>query len=235
MCRCVSNSATRDQIEKAMQCQFVYPDLYSPNPIIRGSEEVTLSVITSEASDRISFAIWGMLPSDYNDEWVYFQEVRDTLSVEKDDLSSWNEYSEAVKKRRCLVIVTGYFVYHFYNGSLYPYYIHQDHKKTFCLAGIYNVLDDGFKTCSLLKSPATGVVASIQNVDNTMPIIIDRLNYKLWLDPNSSEAEINHLMDNTAQRSINGYPVAKEFFKNDIVYESILEPVAYPNIPFKTS
>ncbi len=231
MSRRVSNTATRKEIEEVMQCKFLYPNLYSPSPIINGKKESTLSVITSEDPESISFAIWGMLPSNFDDEWTYFQDARDTLSVETDNVDSLDEYSEALKVHRCLIIVTGYFIYHLSDGTLYPYYIYEASQKPFCLAGIYNTLKDGFKTCTFLKTNATGVVASIQNVDKTMPVVIDRSDYAKWLDPDTPEEVISQLLKKNDHLNLKGHPIAKEFFKNEIVYDGVLEPVAYPNVP----
>ncbi len=231
MSKKVSNSAKREEIEQEFGCTYLYPNLYTPESIIDGTEESTISVITSENPDFISFAIWGMLPDQYEDEWRDFQNALDTLNATKEMVESSPVFGPAFLNRRCLIIVTGYFVYHLKNGVLYPYYVRSKSLKPFCLAGIYNTLEDGFITCSLLNTKVSGVIEKIQNIEDMMPIPIDFSFYADWLNPSSSLETINRILDVPNQIPLTAHPIAKEFFKNGITYDGMLQPVYYKDIP----
>ncbi|WP_062055374.1 SOS response-associated peptidase [Aquimarina longa] len=227
----ISNIAEREFIEKELGIKYKFPKLYTPNSVINGAKEATLSVITIDNPNHISYAIWGLLPDNYEDEWSDFQKALDTLNVSKDNLNSNGIFQEPYHKRRCVIIVTGFFIYHLYNGSLYPYYVYLDTKKPFYIAGVYNTLDDGFITCSMLMTEATGIVSRIQNLNTMMPVFIPESSSDTWLDPKADMDEINHILNLPSILKLNAHPIAKDFFKNDILYDSMLEPVYYNNIP----
>ncbi|WP_378175523.1 SOS response-associated peptidase [Aquimarina sp. SS2-1] len=227
----ISNIAERELIEQEVGVRYRFPKLHTPTPVIDGSEESTISIITSENPDCISYGIWGILPDNYKEEWSDFQKVFNTLHITKDRLNSNGIFQEPYQKRRCVIIVTGFFIYHLYNGSLYPYYVHQSNKKPFYLAGIYNVLDDGFITCSIIMTKATGVIETIQNLDNTMPVIVHKTFLKTWLNPSTTKEDLDYILGSSKLSNLKAYPIAKEFFKNDISYDSMLSPVYYNGIP----
>ncbi|PKV50210.1 putative SOS response-associated peptidase YedK [Aquimarina sp. MAR_2010_214] len=227
----VSNIAERQLIEKELGIKYKFPKLYTPNSVIDGTQETTLSVITMDQPDHISYAIWGLLPYNYEGEWSDFQKALDTLNVPKENLNSNGIFEEPYHKRRCKIIVTGFFIYHLHNGSLYPYYVYLESKKPFYIAGIYNTLDDGFITCSILTTKATGIVNKIQNLNASMPIFIPDNLSNIWLDSQADIRKISHILglDNTLK--LKAHPIAKEFFKNNISYDSMLDPVYYQGIP----
>ncbi len=227
----ISNISERELIEKELGIKYKFPRLYTPSPVIDGTQETTLSVITMNQPDHISYAIWGILPNNYEGEWSDFQKVMNTLNISKESIHSNGIFEEPYRERRCLIIVTGFFIYHLYKGSLYPYHVYLDAKKPFYLAGIYNTLDDGFITCSMLMTEATGIVSKIQNLNATMPILIPEKLNNLWLDPNADQGEIDYILNSHNALELSAHPIAKEFFKNDISYESMLEPVYYEGIP----
>ncbi len=227
----ISNIAERELIEKEVGVDYRFPNLHSPTPILDGLEECTLSIVTMENPDYISYGIWGMLPSNYKDEWSDFQKVYNTLHVAVKHVKSKGIFQESYQKRRCIIIVTGFFIYHLHNGYLYPYYVYLKSKKPFYIAGIYNVLDDGFITCSMIMTKATGVVKTIQNLDTTMPVIISKNSYSAWLKKDYDTEELNIILDNAKTPELGAHPIAKELFKNDISYDSMLTPVYYKGIP----
>ncbi|KAA1242708.1 SOS response-associated peptidase [Aquimarina sp. RZ0] len=227
----ISNIAEREFIENELGIKYKFPRLYTPSSVIDGTQEATLSIITMDNPDHILYAIWGLLPDNYEGEWSDFQKALDTLNVPKENLHSRGIFKEPYYKRRCLIIVTGFFIYHLYNGTLYPYYVYLDDKKPFYIAGIYNILDDGFITCSMLMTKTTGIVNKIQNLNTTMPIFVPNNLSDIWLNSKTDMDEIDYILNLPNALKLKAHPIAKEFFKNDISYESMLKPVYYEGIP----
>ncbi|MBQ0733380.1 SOS response-associated peptidase [Aquimarina celericrescens] len=227
----ISNIAERELIERELGISYKFPRLYTPNSVIDGTEEATLSVITMHNPNHISYAIWGLLPTNYEGEWSDFQKVLDTLNICKDNLNTNGIFKEPYLERRCVIIVTGFYIYHLYKGSLYPYYVYLDAKKPFYIAGIYNILNDGFITCSMIMTEASGIVGDIQNLNAKMPVFISESFNDTWLGKQTTIDEIDYILDNPENLNLKAHPIAKEFFKNDISYDSMLDPVYYEGIP----
>ncbi|MDD7885433.1 SOS response-associated peptidase [Flavivirga sp. 57AJ16] len=231
MCYKISNTASVNTIEKAFNVSFRFPKIHKSNPIIDGMKESTVSLITMNKPKEVSPAIWGILPESFQNEWQYFQNVKNTLNLKINDLNEDPKYQEAIKNRRCLIIATGFFTYYLYDGDLYPYYVHLKSEEPFVMAGIYNQLDDGFKTCSMIVSKANSYIQKIHNSDMLMPVVLDKLQQEKWLGIKTNTQSIALILDTVSQLEFNAYPIAKEFHKRDVVYDSILEPVFYSDIP----
>lgn len=231
MCYRLSNTAKREVIENEFGAIFRYPKLHKFNPIINGLEESFVSVVTCKEPKKISYAIWGILPGQFEEDWEDFQNVQNTLNIDHDKIDDNPLFSEAVKTRRCLIIVTGFFTYYLHEGELYPYYVHLDNDKPFALAGIYNQLKDGFITCGLILSEANSFISHIHNSNHKMPLSLNKEDQDLWLNKNTSAFLINELLNKNVDIDFKAHPIAKEFHKVGITYDSVLEPVYYKNIP----
>lgn len=232
MCNKLSNTAEREMIEGELMMTFKFPNLYQPEMIIDGSEESILPVVTSDNPKILNYAIWGLLPQNYNDEWSDFQSVFNSLAVSRDEVITSSLYKDSFYRSRCLIIVTGFLISHLYNGSIHPYIVYHKEKKPFCLAGVYTVLEDGFITCSLIMKESSHIVKKIQNLNSTMPIVLNKSQQKKWLSKNTPSHELLNLMDNASEiKNFKAHPVAKEFIKNSISFDSLLEPVYYKGLP----
>lgn len=202
-----------------------------PKLIINGLGEDNLSIITSEESHLINIAIWGLMPKGHREEWSSFQNVTNTLNISKEMLHGSKWMLDSLADGRCLIIVTGFFSYYVQNGEIYPYYISLKSGKPFMLGGIYNQLEDGFLCCSPLTVKAAPVVSKFHNVDDQMPLAIPESVSDEWLSGKTDVDLIEKIIENPPGMDFRANPIAKEFFKNNIVYDSILQPVFYENVP----
>jgi len=226
----LSNIAERRLIEEEFGIAFKHPKLYQPCPVINGFNEEILPVITAKQPDFILYAIWGILPEQYEDDWAEFQKITNTLNVTEDSINSDIWYAGAFYARRCLIITTGFFTSYISNGTVYPYYVHLPHEKPFCMAGIYNELEDGFLTTSLILSNTDNFVGRIENTSNYMPLIIPELFYDEWLDLSTPIDRVKQILGKQVRGKLKAHTIEKEFYKNDILYDSMLQPVSYKNI-----
>lgn len=187
----LSNVASKNEIEKKFSFSFKYPNLYKPNKLINGLKETILSVILMDDPKKINYAIWGLLPEELEDNWDVFQNISNTLNTNLWQLNKEDEFqSVAFNKRRCLIIVTGFFTTYIEKGKLQTYLVHLKNHEPFCLGGIYNQLSDGFITCSLLVTKAPKSFKNIPNFNNQKPLAITSVDYKKWLDSSNSFEEL---------------------------------------------
>ncbi|MDC6351152.1 SOS response-associated peptidase family protein [Zeaxanthinibacter sp. PT1] len=227
----LSNTAHRSQIEQELGIPFKFPQIYKPQALLNGLEETTLPVITMDDPSWINYSIWGILPEDYLEDWEFFQNIYNTLNLGKESLDSNLWYSAAIERRRCMVVTTGFFTTYLHKGDIYPYYVHAPDYKPFCIGGVYNQLEDGFITCALIIVQPDELVSQIQTVDRGMPLIIGEEMRKTWLDPKAPSENIVEMIRDPGGYRLNAHPIAKEFYKNNISYNSMLDPVLYKGIP----
>lgn len=192
----ISNIASKDSIERKFQVTFEFPNLYKPERLIDGLKETTVSVITISDPKKVTYAIWGLLPEDFEDNWSVFQEVFNTLNVKMDSLQNGNEvYNNALKHRRCVIIGTGFYTSLLSMGSVERCHVHLPNFEPFPIAAIFNELNDGFLTCSLVITKATESFKNIPNVSNLKPLVLNDQELKMWLDTSTSIDQINKICD----------------------------------------
>ena len=210
---------------------FKHPKLYKPGVIINGLNETNVTIITSEQPDLISLGIWGILPEGYSDEWSTFQNVTNTLQIDISAMESDLWYRNSFTERRCVFVVSGFFTSYLQNGVVYPYHMGLKSGAPFLLAGIYNTLDDGFITCALVVKKANDFIKKFQNVGEIMPIPIPDNLVDVYLDNHIQPNEIRAFLKENHKNELHATPIEKEFFNQNISYDSMLEPYDYRNLP----
>ena len=87
----LSNIADLEEVESTFQAKFKHPNIYQPNQLINGLDENLVPIIKQNAGEHIDFAIWGLLPEGFKEEWNMFQDQINTLNIEigQIDRSKW--------------------------------------------------------------------------------------------------------------------------------------------------
>lgn len=218
----LSNTAPLQVIERAFDKKYEYPNLFESSPVINGLKESTLSIITANKSTKIQFAIWGLLPEDFEDNWDVFQNVTNTLNVNLEQLNKSDPfYNDALNNRRCLIIVTGFFTSYLHNGSIQPYHIHLKNHEPFCIAGVYNKLNDGFLTSSILITNVYKSFIKIPNLSIYKPLIIKPELYSDWLDENQSFSDLQNKIEKRESYNFESHPIKKDGYDNEATYNKI--------------
>ncbi len=220
----------REAMEQAFGRPFRYPGIYKPRPLINGLDEATIPVVLRERPEHIEFAIWGLLPERYRDDWYIFQNGLNTLNITPGMIDEDGWIHNSLMQRRCLILVSGFFVMHLYEGELYPYYVRLRSEEPFALAGIYNTLDDGFVTASLLLGRPNRLIKEISNLGRSMPVILPSELREHWLE-DMTHQEILDLAARPPAAELIAHPIARELYNQNISYKSMLEPMTYQNIP----
>ena len=226
----ISNTAKKEEIEAWTNSKFKYPHLYEPQLLINGLNEVSIPLITMEKPNEIALAIWGMLPEKYKEDWNIFQSTTNTLNLHEESMNSDLWYANTLKQRRSVIPVTGFFTSCLKDGEAYPYYISLKSGTPFYLAGVYNILEDGFITCSLLVGKANTFIKRFQNVVDCMPLIVTKDTKDEWLNKATPIAKIRDILKSPIADEYQARPIAKELFNNNITYDGMLLPYNYDKI-----
>lgn len=227
----ISNTAERERIERLFGVSLKNPNIYNPEVLINGFDESNILIVTEEEPKVASLAIWGMLPEGFEEDWDVFQSTTNTLNIDARLIDSELWCASSFEKRRCLIVLTGFFTTFLKDGNAYPYHIGLPSGEPFFLAGIYNTLDDGFLTSSMLVGETDEFTRQFQNVVDCKPIVISQNVSETWLDSTTPINKIKELMSEPLSTELHATPIEKEFFNQDISYNSMLERHTYPNLP----
>jgi len=225
----LSNNFVVDDIEDLGCLKFKFPDAFRSKPIIDGSNEEILPVITDQNEHKIDFAIWGLLPQDFKEDWSVFQSTGNTLNMHITDVIDDPNYNEVLRNRRCCILISGFFASYYSGGEVFPIYVYSSSTPIFTLAAMYNLTNDGFLTTTVLLKDTNKYMSKLHNVSKRMPIPLSVENMHSWLGEDFRAIAQNNV-DNFSDLDIKSHSIAKEFYKNNIVYDSILEPVHYENL-----
>ncbi len=224
----LSNTANIEDIETEFKAKFEFPNLYKPSTVINGLDESILPIITTANPNQINYGIWGMLPQSLDENWKVFQNFTNTLNINVDHLDNDDSlYTEALECRRCIVIVTGFFTSALYNGKMYPHHVYLSDHQPFGIAGVYNQLNDGFITCSILIKKSYNDLGNIPNALHYKPLIFDAKDRIHWLNQKFSYTNLNDLIQSPQILKYHSHPVSKEFYDNDILYDKIIRTKAF--------
>lgn len=192
----ISNIANIDAIERKFHVVFQFPNLYKPSRLIEGLKESTVAIITSFEPKKVAYAIWGLLPESFEDNWSVFQNVFNTLNVRVETLQSGGEvYTNALKQRRCVIIATGFYTTFLTEGSVERCHVHLPNFEPFPIAAIFNELNDGFLTCALVLIKANDSFKNVPNISDLKPLVLSNGELEQWLDMSTPIDNINKICE----------------------------------------
>ncbi len=117
-------------------------------------------------------------------------------------------YRDSFHKRRCLVVVDGFYEWQRVDKRKQPFAIRRGDGKPFALAGIWeeSITSEGevIETCAILTGEAKGVVVPIHG---RMPLIVPHEAYARWLAPEVPTAELMALLASDTSALVT-YPVS---------------------------
>jgi putative SOS response-associated peptidase YedK len=135
----------------------------------------------------IELVRWGLVPP-----WAESPKVAHKLALARaETITTAPAFRAAVRKRRCLVVVDGFFEWR-REGKRpsQPYFVRRPDRSPFALAGVWErwVSRDGevVESCAIITQPSQ---APVDAIHDRMPLVLEREAWDLWLDPAPMEAD----------------------------------------------
>jgi len=113
----------------------------------------------------------------------------------RDDSLHKNLYHKAINSTRCIIPISGFYEWKKSNGIKQPYHIHFQDYKPMALGGIFSAYEDSNK--NIIESVAiitTSPSKQMSEIHNRMPLIINKSEYKTWLDSNNELSNVSHII-----------------------------------------
>lgn len=233
------------ELEDLLSARFQDPEVFSPVYHLNGFDHGYLYGVTQEASDVIEPMRWG---------FVELQAERDTFwdgrILEVDDITAyWKKkggYSlngtiekvfdyyvtaKAIRYRRCIIPITGFFESKHIGKNKYPHFITPKDEDYFVLAGIYNDIG-GVVTTKILTAPANPIMSEIHNSKKRQPVMLHPKNWFTFLNKELSDEEIKNILLTDTNQDLLTYTVSKDVTNSRIVSnrEDILKEITYPEL-----
>lgn len=197
MCFNIAVYREKKLVEHAFNARFLQPELYQPYYHVSGFSLPYVPVITSEDPGVISMYRWGLVPfwvrsaSDADDI------CRKTLNARGETIDVKPSFRAAARKRRCTVLVDGFYEWSLTNDRKYPYYIRRKDGDMITLAGLWENWEQDksiLNTFTIITREADAFFSKVHYPKNRMPVILDEKNRAQWLDPQMNIARMKQLI-----------------------------------------
>ena len=158
-----------------------------------GFNHPDIPVITNERPDILQLFVWGLIPFWVKDPKQALEMGNRTLNARGEEMFRKPSFRNAAARKRCLIMVDGFFEYHWYNNKSYPFYVRLKNDDPMLLGGLWETWHykpEGIarNTCSIVTTRANSLMEYIHNNPrgserSRMPLIIPEGLENKWLKP----------------------------------------------------
>ena len=161
-----------------------------------------LPVVTDADQSKIQMFHWGFLPFWAKSKGVGYK----MINARGEKIETTRAFKESFEKRRCIIPADGFFEWKKVKtetGTVKtPYRMTIDNKELFSMAGVWTknkyLGDEPIYSYAIITVDAA---KSIAGFHHRMPVILNKDQEKIWLNPESTEAELKKLLK-TYQKDI---------------------------------
>ncbi len=179
--------------------------------------------VVHELLSKVTFMRWGLTPS-----WVKASDMKPPKHINARSESAFEKpsFKMALKKRRCLIPLSGYFEWKMIGQKKQPFFVHGANQPLIAMAGIWEKSQSESlefeETVAILTREATPEVAGVHE---RQPVIIAKSDYSLWLDESTSKDKLAQMMDESKTK-LSFYPVTPRVNRPQFDEPGCLEPLS---------
>jgi len=179
----------------------------------------------SKPERHFSLARWGLIPYWAKDASIGFR----TINARSETVASKPAFSEAVRRRRCLIPADGFYEWQRGVKAKQPFHFGMADDSLFAFAGLWERWKDPsgrmLESCSILTTTPNSLLA---DVHDRMPVILSPQYYELWLDAGFRDSDsLAGILKPFDARLMKRYPVSTRVnaVANDDAECAALSPV----------
>ena len=205
MCGRFTQTASPEVI--AEQFKITNPPLFTPRYNIAPSQPIAAIRIDPDTATRTLVMLrWGLIPSWAKDPKIGNQ----CINAKAETVAEKPSFRSAFKKRRCLVIATGFYEWQIQGRAKQPIWIGLQSKRPFAFAGLWEQWKppegEPLETCTIITTEPNDLMAPIHN---RMPVILSPASYDQWLDLSFQHVEpLKALLRPYPSEELTAYPVS---------------------------
>jgi len=162
-------------------------------------------VIPLDDPRKMHFSKWGLIP-----HWAKDPKIGNSLiNARSETLREKPAFRGSLQKGRCLVLADGFYEWGTTSGKKIPYRVELINRKPFSMAGLCSRWKDEsgkeIDTFAIITTNANEIVGTIHN---RMPVIFNREQETIWLDPLIGPKEIDQYLMPYSESDMEIYPIS---------------------------
>lgn len=185
MCGRFALNVTHEDLSRV----FDVPDAPELPPRFNVAPMQPVAAIRREASDpknRLVMLRWGLVPS-----WAKDPSIGNRMiNARAETVAEKPAFRGPFRKRRCLVLASGFYEWDHVTGSRQPWWIGLRGGAPFAMAALWDAWRDpegkAVESCAVITTEANERVAAVHD---RMPVILPKETWDRWLGPGDGEAQ----------------------------------------------
>lgn len=134
-------------------------------------------------------ARWGLVPF-----WAHDLKIGSTMiNARSETLFEKPAFRESLQKRRCLVVVDGFYEWQQRGGRRVPQLIAFDDGRSFTLAGLWARWRGEPGEVETFTIVTTAANEALRAVHDRMPVLVDERDREEWLDPDNATVDLERI------------------------------------------
>ena len=223
MCGRATISKSKSILEKRFRAKFSPIDAEQNIVNYNVAPTQLHPVITNENPQQIQLFKWGLIPFWAKDAKIGSRMINSRIET----ITEKPSFRNAIKRRRCLVILDGFYEWKKLGKRKQPYYIHLKNKEAFALAGIWekwkNPENDSLVySFSIITQSPNNFMAPIHD---RMPAILLQEDEHKWLDTTISVQEALSSIRPVDDDLLSAYPISNQVNRVSENSPELLKPV----------
>lgn len=161
--------------------------LLKPRYNIAPSQPVSAIRLDPETMTRqLVLLRWGLIPSWAKDPKIGFH----CINAKAETVAEKPSFRAAFRKRRCLVVATGFYEWQVQGKTKQPMWIGLKSRQPFAFAGLWEQWKppegDTIESCTILTTEPNELMRPIHD---RMPVVLPAEAYPQWLDPTVQDVD----------------------------------------------
>lgn len=183
--------------------------LIPPRYNLAPTQEAAVVRVTAPGEPRrLDFLRWGLIPY-----WAKEASIGNRMiNARSEGVAEKPAYKHSFKKKRCLIPTDGFYEWKKEGKAKQPFLIRRQDHKPFAFAGLWSTWRDPEKgvpveTFTILTTDANDFIRPLHD---RMPVILQKEDFDLWLDPRIEDAErLQALLHPAPNDILETFPVSK--------------------------
>lgn len=222
MCGRFTLTLDPSQLQDLFSLTGTPPPAWQPRYNIAPTQPVA-AIILNESQRQLTHFYWGLIPSWAKDVSIGSR----MINARAETLREKPAFRAALKKRRCLIPVSGFYEWKGTGKEKTPMYITMKDGNPFAIAGLWehwrSPQEDTIQSCTLITTSPNSLMESIHD---RMPAILNPKDYDRWLAPGElPEMDLHHLLSPYPASKMKAVAVSRKV--NSPKFDSVecIEPV----------
>ncbi len=209
MCGRSSLTKTEKELEKRFQATFYTEELerYNPLPNYNIAPTNMCPVIINQDKRHFHIFRWGLIPF-----WAKDPKIgASMINARVETVFEKPAFRQAVKSRRCLVPLDGFYEWKRSGAAKMPYRIQVTDTDIFAVAGLWEEWHQpGGTPVFSFTMLTTEANEFMQHIHDRMPVILKREHESLWLDDEISPIELIKQIPPYPSENLKAYRVSEK-------------------------